>query len=317
MRARSLLLTAPRQLRWVDDDLPPLGPRDLLVETRTGAISMGTELPLFAGIGRATDAPRSYPRMTGYESVGVVIARGTGVRRVRVGDRVVATYGHRTHAVVPAARAVVVPAALGDALAVLTILSGDVATGVRKLGPALRGPVLVTGAGTIGLLAVFVLTALGAPAVDVVEPRPERRALALRLGATSARAPEDAASPVGPYAGGVECSSRDAAFALLQAQIRPSGRICVLADGNLEPLTLAPAFHVRQLTVVGSSDCPSYRDHMRWYAAVAPAVAPELERIFDRHVSAHDLPATFARLAAGTEHAIKVLVHYAPGPPVG
>src|SRR3954454_6353030 len=175
--AQSLLLVAPGELRWVTQDLPPLGPRDLLIETQAGAISLGTEVAHYLGTSRNATPPR-YPSMTGYESVGVVLARGEATRRVQVGDRIVAPYGHRTHAVIPEEKAIVVPARLSDELAVLVILSGDVATGIHKLGVATREPVLVTGAGAIGLLAVFVLTTLGASAVDVVEPLAQRRALA-------------------------------------------------------------------------------------------------------------------------------------------
>jgi alcohol dehydrogenase len=248
--------------------------------------------------------------MTGYENVGIVIALGPEAGRVRVGDRVVVTYGHRTHAVIPEGKAIVVPHGISDELAMLLILSGDVATGIRKLGEAIREPVLVTGAGAIGLLAVFVLTALGALAVDVVEPQADRRALALALGARRAVTPDGAATLDDDYAAGVECSSRDAAFALLQSRVRPHGRICVVADGNLEPLTLAPAFHARQLTVVGTSDCPDYHAHARWYFPAVQRTDGRLARLFDRRIAAADLPATFADLASGESSAIKVFVRY-------
>lgn len=308
LRSRSLMLMAPERLEWAERDLPALGPVDLLVETRAGAISLGTELPLYRG--HARGAARSYPLMTGYESVGTVVARGSAVRRVGVGDRVVCTYGHRTRAVAPQDRAVVVPREVGDELAVLSILSGDVATGARRLGEALRGPVLVTGAGAIGLLAVFVLRALGAAAVDVVEPRAARRELARGLGARSAVPPEAATELEGEYAGGLECSARNAAFALLQERVRPRGRVCVLSDGNIEPLTLAPAFHERQLSVVGSSDCPDYHAHARWYFEAVARTDPPLEQLFDRTVPATELPDTLAALARGSLSAIKVLVRY-------
>ena len=42
--------------------------------------------------------------MTGYESYAEVILRGPGVTDVRIGDRAVATYGHRTGAVLAADR---------------------------------------------------------------------------------------------------------------------------------------------------------------------------------------------------------------------
>lgn len=311
-RSQSLVLIAPEQMEWVERDLPPIGERDVLVETRSGAMSIGTELPLYRGVARSS-APARYPRMTGYESVGIVVARGAAVHHVREGDRVVSTYGHQTRAVVPASRAAVVPPDVDDELAVLLVLSGDVATGARRLGAALREAVLVTGAGEIGLLAIWVLLRLGVPAVDVVEPRAGRRDLAWRLGARLA-VPPDAASDLAPaYAGGVECSARDAAFALLQERMRRGGRICVLSDGNVEPLTLAPAFHEQQLTVVGSSDCPDYRAHADWYFDVLRGGEHALAQLFDQHVTAGELPGAFAALADGSLTAIKVFVRYGAG----
>ena len=65
MLSQSLMLTSPRQLQWVARELPPVGPRDLLVETRTGAVSIGSELPHYRGTSR-NSAPATYPRMTVY-----------------------------------------------------------------------------------------------------------------------------------------------------------------------------------------------------------------------------------------------------------
>ena len=106
--ARSLLLAGPRRLEWVAEALPAPGPGEVLVETRAGAISVGSELPLYEGMARSAEPPR-YPRMTGYESVGIVTACGPGVGAPRVGERVVAFYGHRSAALVPAQKAIPVP----------------------------------------------------------------------------------------------------------------------------------------------------------------------------------------------------------------
>jgi hypothetical protein len=84
----------------------------------------------------------------------------------------------------------------------------------------------------------------------------------------------------------------------------------IVADGNLEPLVLDPLFHERELTVCGTSDCPDYHAHARWYFAHAAPAAPVLAQLFDLRIAAADLPATFARLADSTARAIKVLVHY-------
>ena len=309
---RSLQLIAPQRLAWTPEMLPPLGPHDLLLETQTGAISSGTELPHYRGDSRGM-APLHYPQMTGYENVATVRDRGSAIITPPLGARVVATYGHRTHAVVPATKVVAIPDDLGDAAAILLILSGDVATGINKLGTPPPEPVLITGAGTIGLLALFVLRARGIQAIDVIEPHTERRELALASGARRAVSPEMVSALDARYASGVECSSRDAAFALLQAHLAPHGRICVLADGNLEPLTLTPAFHQHQLSVVGSSDCPDYHTHARWYFPLAQRHSATLERLFDHRITAEDLPATFAALASGAINPVRVLVHYPAG----
>lgn len=311
--ARSLLLHAPERLVWVAERLPPPGPREILIETTVGAISGGTELPLYRGTSRDLVAPH-FPRMTGYESVGIVRARGAAVEHPALGARVVATYGHRTGAIVPAAEAVPIPGTIDDATALLLILSGDVATGIGKLGTSPREPILVTGAGTIGLLAVFTLARLGATAIDVIELQANRRDLALACGARRAVAPSDAAALPETYASGVECSSSNAAFAAMQAHLRAHGQICVLADGNIEPLILTPDFHQRQLLVVGSSDCPDYRAHARWFFPLAARHEAILRQLFDYRAHWSNLPATFAALASGDLMATKIFIEYSAHP---
>ena len=315
LHARSLLLTRPRRLEWVDADLPEPGPGQAVIATMAGAVSVGTELPEYLGTGRHSAPPR-YPRMTGYESVGMVVAVGEGVTRPRVGERVFGFYGHRTRALVAAEKAIPVPPEVSDRLALLAILSCDVAKGVRKLRPWIGESALVTGAGTIGLLAVWTLRALGSRQVDVVEPIQARRELALRLGARDASAPDVSVIRMDGYDLGVECSSRADAFALLQGCMRHGGRICVLADGTIEPLALAPAFHERELLVVGSSDGWDYPAHAAWFFAAARDIAPNLERIFDYETTPDELPATFARMASSDLSPIKVFVRY-PAPIAG
>src|SRR5947209_13308682 len=160
MISQNLLLTAAKRLQWISEELPPSGPQDVLVQTRTGAISIGSELPLYRGVARANH-PAYYPRMTGYESVGTVLACGSDVKSIRPGERVVAFYGHRTHAIVHASKVIVVPDDISDALAILTILSCDAARGVRKLSPLPEERSLITGAGAMGLLTLFILKAYG------------------------------------------------------------------------------------------------------------------------------------------------------------
>ncbi|MGZ3675985.1 MAG: alcohol dehydrogenase catalytic domain-containing protein, partial [Ktedonobacterales bacterium] len=89
MERQSLLLVAPHQFEWRSEKLPHPGAHDVLVQTIAGAVSIGTELPQYMGTERETVA-HGYPRMTGYESLGMVMARGSDVRDLPIGERVVA-----------------------------------------------------------------------------------------------------------------------------------------------------------------------------------------------------------------------------------
>ena len=139
--AQSLLLLGPRRMAWTGPEPlsgPP--PGTVLVQTNAGAISVGSELPLYLGETRGLEP--HYPRMTGYESVGRVVATGMGVERLQLGDRIVSFYGHRTAALVPEPRAIPVPEDISDPLALLAILTCDAAKGIRKLAPLPEEPVL-------------------------------------------------------------------------------------------------------------------------------------------------------------------------------
>jgi alcohol dehydrogenase len=169
--------------------------------------------------------------------------------------------------------------------------------------------VLVTGAGAIGLLTVWMLRATGVRSVDVVEPLASRRALARRLGARRT-VQADTPDLADAYEVAFECSSRQAGFALLQERAAMGGRIGVLADGNYEPLVLTPAFHSKELSIVGSSDGWDYQQHARWYFEQIKDGAPALEALFDAHISADGLATLFAQIAGGEATAVKALVRY-------
>jgi alcohol dehydrogenase len=308
MRAQSLLLVGPEQLAWTEADLGEPGSDEVLVQTLAGAISIGTEIPHYLGQSRGIAI--TYPAMTGYESVARVLRCGDAVTTVQPGDRIVSFYGHRTHAIVPAVKALPVPDGIDDDVALLTILSCDAAKGIRKLAPALGDAVLITGAGTIGLLTLWMLLRYGTRSVDVCEPQATRRALAESFGARSVFAPDDSHRISDEHDVGFECSSRDAAFGLLQQKLRPNGVICILADGNLEPLTLQPEFHRKELHIVGSSDGWDYQEHARWFFAHPRSQLELLRQLFEWSIEAGELPITFDRLAHGVDRPIKVLVRY-------
>lgn len=214
------MLTGPGRLEWVTERLHEPRSDDVLLRTRAGAISMGTELPLYRAQSRGAH-PASYPLMTGYESVADVVARGPRVEGLTVGDRVVAFYGHRTAAAMPEARVVPIPPDVQDEVAVLLVLACDSAKGVSKLEVNRQDPVAISGCGAVGLLTLFNLHARGARNITVIEPIRARRELALRFGARAALHPDDEALSQQACSVALECSSSNAAFARLQKMAKP------------------------------------------------------------------------------------------------
>lgn len=303
----SLYLRAPRSLAWVSEPLEPLGPGHVLVKTQATAISIGTELPMYTGAALGS-TPR-YPHIMGYESYGEVIAVAkVGVHRLRVGDRVLGFYGQRDYAVCAQDSLVQVPSDLDPAFALLAILSCDAAKGVHKLALQGHEKVLVSGLGTMGLLTVHYLRMkLGLTTIHAIEPDGGRASLGIQLGASrcfSVRPPMDET-----YHAGIECSARNAAFATLQAAMTSGGRICVLSDGNVEPLVLYPAFYDQELTIVGSSDGYDYQAHAQWFFATARRT-PIVRSLFEKQVSVAELIPAFADLADRRMQPVKVMVSY-------
>ncbi|MEM7343959.1 MAG: alcohol dehydrogenase catalytic domain-containing protein [Chloroflexota bacterium] len=308
MKRQSLLLTSPHQLEWVEETLPPIADDELLIKTSCGAISVGTELPMYLGRHRSSQLP-TYPRMTGYESLGYVVDKGSAVQQTQVGDRVVTFYGHRTKAVVPGKKIIPVPTDISDEIALLSILSCDTMKGILKANIQPTDRVLVTGAGVIGLLTVFNLTRLGINQIDVIEPLTHRRQLARQFGATKVFTPEQF-DATASYQAGIECSSRNQAFAQLQQAMGPNARICILADGNVEPLVLSPAFHEKELLIVGSSDGLDYQAHASWFFnQVRLAVIP-LEALYELKKTAAELAAIFNQMGVMAHPPLKVFVQY-------
>jgi alcohol dehydrogenase len=304
-RSRVLLLEFPYRVGWFESELPPPQPEEVLVKTMFSSISTGSELAQFKGEDPIA-AGRPLPRKLGYENVAEVMLCGSQVQEFRPGAYVVGTYGHRDYALVPARHLIPIPQPAPAAL--LVILGSDTAKGITKLELGLRSPLLVMGAGAVGLLTLFNLAARGYRMIDVVEPELARLALAQKFGARYGFVPDHLPASTDAYVGGFECSGSGAAFLRLQNQMAPQGQICVLSDARLTPLTLSPAFHDKELRVCGSSNGLDYRTYARWFFAHAKRYP--LEEIFDSQIRFAELPDTLAAMAEGLIRPRKVLVFY-------
>lgn len=73
---------------------------------------------------------------------------------------------------------------------------------------------------------------------------------------------------------------------------------------------LTPAFHEKELHIVGSSDGWDYTEHAAWYFREVLRQPTYLEQLFDLHITCEELPSTFEQLATGATQPVKVLVNY-------
>ncbi|WP_433064102.1 zinc-binding dehydrogenase [Dactylosporangium sp. CS-033363] len=198
-----------RPFELVETDLPTAG---VLVEIELATVC-GSDLHTVAG---HRSAPT--PTVLGHEQVGHVVATGERVvwsvavscgqcRRCTAGRPqkclLLRKFGHEridsdwtlnggfaTHAILPPGTTVVpVPASLPAAVAApASCATATVAAVLDAVPPVAGRRVLVTGAGLLGVTVTAMAATAGAEVI-VSDPDPDRRALALRFGASSVVAP--------------------------------------------------------------------------------------------------------------------------------
>jgi (R,R)-butanediol dehydrogenase/meso-butanediol dehydrogenase/diacetyl reductase len=265
---------------------PPPGPGEVQLQVRWCGIC-GTDLeewlhgPLF--IPAATPHPvtgSAAPLVLGHEFAGVVAAVGDGVTAPLPGQRVAvdtivscgtchwcrrgevvrcpmlgalglhADGGLTALCNAPARMCLPVPDSVADDEAALAEPLAVAVRALRRGGLRPGERVAVVGLGAVGLMAVQAAAAFGAESVAVVEPLPERRALAMRLGADRSLSPGDAAALEADIA--VECAGSPAAVETAVRALRTGGRAVVLGI-TTRPAKVAPMDLVAgEKSIIGS-----------------------------------------------------------------
>ncbi len=309
MKQNSLMLLGKKELKWIQNELPPLAHDEVLVKTIAGAISIGAELPQYLETD-ITERQPVYPKETGYENYGEIIEVGKEVAKLKKGDRVIASFGHKDFGVIPEYKALPVPRDIHYTDALLTILSCDAAKGVMKLNPGKEDKVLVTGMGTMGILTVYFLREyMNVKHIDVVEPNATRGHLAEKIGASDVFA-DTSECPKDFYDYGLECSGNNAAFHCLQISLLPEAGLCILSDGNRDVFELQPEFYEKELRILGSSDGWNYSKHSLWYFENVKSRGSVLNQLFELTIGKEELIRCFEDLGEGRVNPLKVLVKY-------
>src|ERR1700687_254354 len=103
------MVPGENQTRLESFPVPEPGPGQITVRTEASLVSAGTELAIYTGIHQGLTNPNltwpKFPQAMGYMAVVRIERTGAGVSGYRVGDRLLTSTGHTSHAVVDLAAA--------------------------------------------------------------------------------------------------------------------------------------------------------------------------------------------------------------------
>jgi (R,R)-butanediol dehydrogenase / meso-butanediol dehydrogenase / diacetyl reductase len=265
---------------------PPPGPGEVQLRVSWCGIC-GTDLeewqdgPLFIPLGAPHPVTGAMaPIVLGHEFAGVVTAVGEGVTEPAPGQRAAVDtivycgtcYWCRRGEVIrcpslgalglhadgglaalcnaPARMCLPVPDSVPDDEAALAEPLAVAVRALRRGGLQPGERVAIVGLGAVGLMALQAAIAFGAESVAVIEPLPERRALAVRLGADPHVPAGDAAAVGADVA--VECAGSPAAVETAVQALRAGGRAVVLGIGT-RPVTVPPLdLVIGEKSIIGS-----------------------------------------------------------------
>jgi 2-desacetyl-2-hydroxyethyl bacteriochlorophyllide A dehydrogenase len=177
------------QARLVEQDLPELGPGQILVKARCSLISPGTERAALLRLWDDADF-RANP---GYALAGVVIETGPDVSRFKPGDRTISLMNHASLSITPAEPWMVlkIPPALSDETATFSTLASVALHAIRRARIEFGETLVILGAGILGLISIQLARMSGAGQVIVLDLAENRLELARRYGADLAINPAE------------------------------------------------------------------------------------------------------------------------------
>jgi 2-desacetyl-2-hydroxyethyl bacteriochlorophyllide A dehydrogenase len=212
---RAAIIEAPGKVSVETVPDPTPGPRDVLVKVAACGLC-GTDLHILQG-----EFAPTLPIVPGHEFAGEIVALGSDVTELAVGDRVAvdpSLHCHECHycrigrgnlcerwnaigvskpggaaefAVAPVANCVRLPDHIDVHDAALIEPLSCAVRGYDVLSSTLGAQVLIYGSGTMGLMMLELAKRTGAAAVDMLDVNPERLATAVKLGCSRSAAGAD------------------------------------------------------------------------------------------------------------------------------
>ena len=201
MKRRVLYFEEPYRVSVHEQDMAPLAPDEVLVETIVSAISAGTELLFYRGqvpphmaVDANLDALSGtvrYPLQYGYACVGRVRELGANVAREWHDHIVFAFQPHASHFIASPDTLLPVPETLAPHAAAFLPNMETAVNFVMDGAPRLGENICVLGQGVVGLLTTALLAQMPLARIITFDRFPKRRALATAFGAHKAYDPSN------------------------------------------------------------------------------------------------------------------------------
>jgi len=182
MKAKTVVFPEPNVAALLEWNCNEMSPTGVCVKMEYTVISGGSER---ASITASPNTSCKFPKRSGYCGVGHVTAIGEQVTSVNVGDRVLVYHGpHSEYTVVEEIKVTKIENDDIDSLeAAFVVIAAMGLGGTRKLELELGESAMIMGLGLLGMFSVQFCRLSGANPVIAADLDPERRALALELGA--------------------------------------------------------------------------------------------------------------------------------------
>ncbi|MBE6650220.1 MAG: zinc-binding alcohol dehydrogenase [Ruminococcaceae bacterium] len=190
MKNKQIFFTAVHTAELVDGEIREnLNDNEVMTVTEYTVISGGTERANIMGMQNVSGI---WPRGLGYCGVGYVVKTGKAVTKVKEGDRVLVYHGcHSKYNIRPDGEITKVEQDITSLEAAFVIIAAMGLGGVRKLELELGESAMVMGQGLLGIFATQFLRLSGANPLIAADLNPQRRELALSLGADYAFDPSE------------------------------------------------------------------------------------------------------------------------------
>jgi (R,R)-butanediol dehydrogenase/meso-butanediol dehydrogenase/diacetyl reductase len=280
----------------------------------------------------------SLPVTPGHEVAAEVVAVGDGVAAFRPGDLVVADSrvecgrceyclggapnicrsigylgeamdgGFAEELILPAAKALRVPAGVPPEIAALAEPLGVALRVVRRLDPSPDAPILIAGAGPIGGYVALLLAELGFGPLFIIERNQARAELVSAISGAELL-PMDADRITQRIGSGprwaVEATGSAAVLGWLLGSVSPGARIAMVGIFHGETPIDPNLIVERELDIRG---CSAFRGEQAEALGLLPQLAGKLQRTINGPLPLEALPSAYATLLRGDTTALKTLI---------